>query len=66
MLICSNSVRGRVVSKSFVKTYDLDQHKFFYFDMMDDSGALRVKAFDQQCDRIFPRVNIGEVDMLFN
>jgi RecJ-like exonuclease len=44
-----------------VRTYDLDQHKLFYFDIMDESGSLRVKAFDRQCDRVFPSVCIGEV-----
>jgi len=28
---------------------------------MDDSGTLRVKAFDGQCDRIFAAVYVGEV-----
>ena len=28
---------------------------------MDDSGTLRVKAFDRQCDRVFARACIGEV-----
>ncbi len=62
-----NTVRARVVSKSSVKTYDTNQHKLFYFDIMDDSASLRVKAFDRQCDRIFARVCIGEVcTFLFN
>ncbi len=61
LLSCRNTISGRVISKSAIRTYDLDQHKLFYFDVMDESETLRVKAFDQQCDRLFQHVRIGEV-----
>ncbi|CAF4285904.1 unnamed protein product, partial [Rotaria magnacalcarata] len=62
----NNMIRGRFTSKSAVGTYDVDQHKFFYFNIMDDSTTLRVKAFDHQCDRIFPNVCIGEIDDFYD
>ncbi len=61
LLSCRNTISARVISKSAIRTYDHDQHKLFYFDIMDESGTLRVKAFDQQCDRLFQDVCIGEV-----
>ena len=54
-------VRARITSKSAVRLFGSNQHKVFYFDIIDESESLRVKAFDHQCDRIFASVCVGEV-----
>ena len=58
-------MRGRVTYKSAVRTYDFDRRKLFYFDIMDESNTVRVKAFDHQCDRIITSVCVGEVKQFF-
>lgn len=42
-------IRARITSKSAVRLFGENQHKMFYFDVVDESGSLRVKAFDHQC-----------------
>ena len=54
-------VRGRVASKSNMRAYDNDQHKVFFFDLMDASSVIRVKAFDLACDQIFANLRVGQV-----
>ena len=59
-------MRGRVISKSAVRTYDFDRHRLFYFDIMDESTTIRVKAFDGQCDRLVACVCVGKVRHFVN
>lgn len=61
----SNVIRARVIWKSSVKTYDNDQHKFCYCDVMDDSGCIRIKGFDQLCDRLLVCASVGQVEPIF-
>jgi len=60
-IVYRNMVRGHVIWKSPIKTYGNEEHQFFYFDIMDESGRIRVKAFDTQCDRVFTHVSTGQV-----
>lgn len=50
-----------VVSKSGIRIYDEGRHRFFFFDIMDDSATIRVKTFNLPCDRIYPNVIVGSV-----
>ena len=54
-------IRGLVVNKTNKRTYGSSGGVFFCFDVMDITGTVRAKAFENQCDRIFPLVNVGEV-----
>lgn len=54
-------VFGQVVSKTLIRPYGSNNGVFFSFDVMDESTTLRVKAFNQECDRMYPIVAVGKV-----
>lgn len=52
----STIIQGQVLNKTCRRPYGTTGGSFFCFDIMDDTGMLRAKAFDDQCNRIFPLV----------
>jgi hypothetical protein len=61
LLFFSCGVRGRVISKSGVRLYGTSDGRMFSFGLMDDSGSVRVKAFNENCDRILAAIVVGRV-----
>lgn len=54
-----------MTSKTAIRTYGLAEGRWFYFVIMDDSGSVRVKAFDNNCDRVFASISVGSVSVCF-
>lgn len=59
--ISRSKIRARISFKSAVRRYDEGRHQFFFFDIMDGSVKIRVKAFDEECNRIISNVAVGKV-----
>lgn len=56
-------VKGRVVSKSGTRTWHNQRGdgKLFSFDLKDDTGDVRITAFNQECERFQSIVEVGKV-----
>lgn len=57
------TIRGRVSSKSDIKTWSKasGQGKLFTFEVFDDSGEIRVTAFNEQADKFFELIQPKQV-----
>ena len=62
-LFGSHIVKGRVTSKTGVLFYGGNGGRMFYFVIMDESVSVRVKAFNNSCDRIFSLFTCGNVSV---
>ena len=56
-------IKARVTSKTPIRTWNNSrgEGKLFSFDLVDESGEIRVTAFKEQCDRFFDMIEIGKV-----
>jgi hypothetical protein len=49
------------MSKTAVRSFVANGVRVASFDMMDSSATVRVKAFNDQCERVSASITIGEV-----
>nr|XP_029715889.1 replication protein A 70 kDa DNA-binding subunit-like [Aedes albopictus] len=56
-------VRARVMSKWSVRTWSnaKGEGRLFWMDVMDESGGIRVTAFNEQCDRYYDMIEVDKV-----
>lgn len=57
------TVKGRVVSKGSIRTWhnQKGEGKLFSFELKDDTGDVKITAFNQECDRFHSIVDVGKV-----
>merc|ERR1712013_889097 len=62
------TIKARVTSKGDIRTWNKStgSGKLFSFDLMDDSGEIRVTAFNEQCDRFYEVAQAGQVFYIAN
>merc|ERR1719259_174312 len=60
------SICARVTTKSAMRTWSnaKGNGKLFSFDLIDDSGEIRVTAFNEQCDKFMDMIEAGKVYFL--
>ena len=60
------TIKVRVSSKSQIRTYvnARGTGKLFSCDLVDQSGEIRATAFNDDCDRFYPLLDVGEVGRL--
>jgi len=61
------TVKARVTQKSDIRRYSnaRGEGKFFSFDLLDaDGGEIRAVGWNDQCDRFFDQVEVGQVYLL--
>lgn len=56
-------IRAFVMSKSAIKTFTKNQRegKYFTMELIDDSGEIRAKAFDDECNKYYDIINSDQV-----
>ena len=57
------TIKARVTSKGDVRTWNKStgSGKLFSMDLMDESGAIRVTAFKEMCDKFYDYAEVGKV-----
>lgn len=57
------TIKGRVVSKGSIRTWhnQKGEGKLFSFELKDDTGDVKVTAFNQECDRFHSVIDVGKV-----
>jgi len=62
------TIKARVTSKGQMKTWNKPSGsgKLFALDLMDDSGEIRVTAFNQKADEFFEEATVGKVYYISN
>jgi len=57
---------ARATSKSALKTWNkgTGSGKLFSFDLLDESGEIKVTAFNEQCDKFFDMIEVNKVYFL--
>jgi len=57
------TVKGRVISKSDIRKWNNQRGEgwLFNFELKDDTGTVKVTGFKEDCDRIFPLIEEGDV-----
>ncbi|XP_018494657.1 replication protein A 70 kDa DNA-binding subunit [Galendromus occidentalis] len=57
------TIRGRVTSKGDIKTWEKasSRGKLFSFEVLDDSGEIRITAFNEQCDKFYDYIEVKKV-----
>uniref|UniRef100_A0A3Q2XXU2 Replication protein A subunit n=1 Tax=Hippocampus comes TaxID=109280 RepID=A0A3Q2XXU2_HIPCM len=65
---CRWTIRARVTVKSHIRTWSNSrgEGKFFSFDVVDQSGEIRILAFNKQVDKFFPRLEQNQVYLISN
>ncbi|XP_019727550.1 replication protein A 70 kDa DNA-binding subunit-like isoform X2 [Hippocampus comes] len=65
---CEWTIRARVTVKSHIRTWSNSrgEGKFFSFDVVDQSGEIRILAFNKQVDKFFPRLEQNQVYLISN
>ena len=62
------TIKARVTSKGDVRTWNKStgSGKLFSMDLMDESGAIRVTAFKEMCDKFYDYAEVGKVYYIAN
>jgi len=62
------TIKARVTSKGDVRTWNKStgSGKLFSMDLMDESGAIRVTAFKDMCDKFYDYAEVGKVYYIAN
>ncbi|XP_018495956.1 replication protein A 70 kDa DNA-binding subunit [Galendromus occidentalis] len=57
------TIRGRVTNKGEIKTWEKasGKGKLFSFEILDDSGEIRVTGFNEQCDKFYDYIEPKKV-----
>uniref|UniRef100_A0A4W6FLB2 Replication protein A subunit n=1 Tax=Lates calcarifer TaxID=8187 RepID=A0A4W6FLB2_LATCA len=57
------TIRARVTNKSNIRTWSNSkgEGKLFSFDIVDESGEIKITAFNKEADKFFPLVEQGQV-----
>ena len=57
------TIRGRVTNKGEIKTWEKasSRGKLFSFEILDDSGEIRVTAFNEQVDKFYDYIEVKKV-----
>ncbi|CAF0967358.1 unnamed protein product [Adineta ricciae] len=57
------TIKARVSSKTQIRTYENARGpgKLFSCDLVDQSGEIRATAFNVECDKIYPLLEVGKV-----
>ncbi|CAF1163449.1 unnamed protein product [Adineta ricciae] len=57
------TIKARVSSKTQIRTYENPRGpgKLFSCDFVDQSGEIRATAFNVECDKIYPLLEVGKV-----
>lgn len=58
---CSHVVVGQVTWKAAIRMYGSNGGRWFSFVMKDDSSSVCIKAFNANCDRVYPLISMGAV-----
>ncbi|KAI2807224.1 60S acidic ribosomal protein P1 [Blomia tropicalis] len=60
------TIRVRVSNKSPIKTWSnaRGNGKLFSFDCCDESGEVRITAFNNECERFFPIIEVNKVYLI--
>lgn len=61
-------IKARVMNKTNVRTWSNSrgEGKLFSFELIDESGALRVTGFNEECDKFFDMLEIDKVYYVSN
>lgn len=54
-------IKARVTGKTPIRTWSNSkgEGKLFSFDLVDDSGEIRVTAFREQCEKFFDMIEVS-------
>ncbi len=57
------TIKARVSNKGQIRTYENARGpgKLFSCDLVDQSGDIRATAFNAECDKYYPMLEIGKV-----
>jgi len=59
-------IKAKVTDKKPIKTYKnaRGEGKLFSLDLTDKSGQIRATGFNQECDRLYEQLVVGQVYVL--